>query len=52
MIKKKDVLKFIDDWIAKLGTGLESEAIEVVLMMVRKRIESLPEEPVQDDDLR
>ena len=43
MIRKQDVIRMLDEWIGRLGTGLESEAIEVVLMMVKNRIENMPD---------
>ena len=52
MISKHEVLQMLDGWIEKFGDSCENEAVEVVLMMVRNKIENMPEEPNRKDDLR
>lgn len=50
MIKKETIIKMLDEWIERLGDSDASEAIEVVLMMVKNRIENMPDE--LEDDMR
>jgi hypothetical protein len=50
MINKADVLKMLDEWIERLDDSDVSEAIECVLLIVRNKIQSMPDN--FDDDLR
>lgn len=43
MIKKEDVIKMLDEWLERLDESNVSEAIECVLLMVRNKVENMPE---------
>lgn len=43
MIRKEDVIKMIDEWLERLDESDVSEAIECVLLMVKNKIENMPE---------
>ena len=43
MIRKKDVIKMLDEWLERLDESDVSEAIECVLLMVKNKIENMPE---------
>ena len=47
MIRKEDVIKMIDEWLERLDEG--EEAIECVLLMLKNRVENMPEAVVRGE---
>ena len=50
MLKKETVIKMLDEWIERLDGSDASEAIKCVLLIVKNRIENMPDE--LEDDMR
>lgn len=46
MIRKQDVIQMLDEWADRLDDSYVSEAIECVLLMVKNKIENMPEQNV------
>lgn len=47
MIRKEDVIKMIDEWLERLDE--DEEAIECVLLMLKNRVENMPEAVVRGE---